>query len=68
MMPRHLQMGFIGRFLVLAVYAIAMSIGLPTMSRAQSPANVKEAMALLKAKTAKLGAPGIKGEDAVAGK
>ncbi|MFP3566121.1 Cache 3/Cache 2 fusion domain-containing protein [Paraburkholderia sp. SIMBA_030] len=68
MMPRHVQMGFIERFLVLAVYAIAMSIVLPTMSRAQSPANVKEAMALLKAKTAKLGAPGIKGEDAVAGK
>jgi Cache 3/Cache 2 fusion domain len=68
MMPRNVQMSFIGRFLVLAVYAIAMSIVLPTMSRAQSPENVKQAMALLKAKTARLGAPGVKGEDAVAGK
>ena len=68
MMPRNVQMGFIGRFLVLAVYSIAMSIVLPTMSRAQPPENVKQAMALLKAKTAKLGAPGVKGEEAVAGK
>nr|WP_249678639.1 Cache 3/Cache 2 fusion domain-containing protein [Cupriavidus necator] len=38
------------------------------MSHAQSPENVKQAMESLKAKTAKLGVPGIKGEDAVAGK
>jgi hypothetical protein len=45
-----------------------MSIFAPVMSHAQSPENVKQAMASLKAKTAKLGVPVIKGEDAVAGK
>lgn len=68
MMPGNARAGIIGRFLTLAVYAISMSIVLPTMSHAQSPENVKQAMALLKNKTARLGAPGIKGEDAVAGK
>jgi len=62
------NVGFIRRFLALAAYAIAMSIVLPTMSRAQSPDNVKQAMALLKDKTARLGSPAVKGEDAVAGK
>ncbi|MGN5478702.1 Cache 3/Cache 2 fusion domain-containing protein [Cupriavidus basilensis] len=45
-----------------------MSLFAPAMVHAQSPENVKQAMASLKAKTAKLGVPGIKGEDAVAGK
>ncbi|WP_239499246.1 Cache 3/Cache 2 fusion domain-containing protein [Paraburkholderia tuberum] len=45
-----------------------MSLFLPVMSHAQPTENVKQAMSMLKAKTAKLGAPGIKGEDAVAGK
>ena len=62
------NVGFIGRFLALALYAIAMSIFLPTMSRAQTPENVKQAMALLKDKTARLGPPGVKGEEPVAGK
>jgi cache 3/cache 2 fusion protein len=59
---------FVGRILVLAVCAIAMTIVLPNISHAQSPENVKQAMAALKDKTASLGAPGVKGADAVAGK
>jgi hypothetical protein len=68
MISRQTRVSFIGRLVVLAIYAIAMSIVLPGMSRAQSPENVKQAMTLLKAKTARLGAPAVKGEDAVAGK
>jgi hypothetical protein len=69
-MPNEKQVRFIGRFVfvVLAMCIIATSVLLPRASDAQSPEMVKHAMALLKAKTAKLGAPGIKGEDAVAGK
>src|SRR5262245_26397583 len=67
-LPNSRRMGFIGRWMVLALYGAAMAI-LPAMSRAGEPEqDVKQAMALLKAKTAKLGAPSIKGEDAVAGK
>jgi hypothetical protein len=62
------QMNFIGRWIVLAVCGIAFSISLPAMSYAQSAENVKKAMALLKAKTSKLGAPSIKGKEMVAGK
>lgn len=62
------QMSLIGRWIVLAVCAIGFSTFLPAMSHAQSPDNVKQAMASLKAKTSKLGAPSIKGEDTVAGK
>jgi hypothetical protein len=68
MISRQTRVRFIGRLVVLAIYAIAMSIVFPGMSRAQSPENVKQAMTLLKAKTARLGAPSVKGEDAVAGK
>lgn len=68
MMPKASQVGIIGRWVVLAMFALAMSIFVPVVSHAQSPENVKQAMVLLKAKTAKLGVPGIKGEDAVAGK
>jgi hypothetical protein len=56
------------RWVFLAIYGIAFSIFLPVVSHAQQEENVKQAMALLKSKTAKLGAPSIKGEDAVAGK
>ena len=67
-MPSETHAGFIGRFVALAVCAIAISAFLPRGSHAQSPESVKQAMGVLKAKTAKLGAPGLKGEDAVAGK
>jgi Cache 3/Cache 2 fusion domain len=67
-MPNEKQVRFIGRLVVLAVCIIATSVFLPRASHSQSPEMVKQGMALLKAKTAKLGAPGIKGEDAVAGK
>jgi len=62
------RMDFIGRWLILALSAIAFAAFLPAMSFAQPAENVKQAMASLKAKTAKLGAPAIKGEDTVAGK
>lgn len=68
MMPNKKGMSFIPRWVVLGVYGIALSLFLPVMSHAQPTENVKQAMSMLKAKTAKLGAPGIKGEDAVAGK
>lgn len=67
-MKEKSPIGVIGRWVVLTTYALAISIFAPAMSHAQSPENVKQAMASLKAKTAKLGVPGIKGEDAVAGK
>jgi hypothetical protein len=60
--------GAIRRWIALVIYAIALPIFVPAMSHAQSPENVKQAMESLKAKTAKLGTPGVKGEDAVAGK
>ena len=68
MISKARRVSFIGRWVVLAVYGIAMSIFLPVMGHAQPTENVKQAMTLLKAKTAKLGAPGVKGEDTVAGK
>lgn len=68
MISKARRVSFIGRWAVLAVYAIAMSIFLPVTGHAQPTENVKQAMTLLKAKTAKLGAPGVKGEDTVAGK
>lgn len=61
----------IGRWIVVAVYGIALSTLPSVTAYAQSTrieCNVKQAMVLLKQKTAKLGVPGIKGEDAVAGK
>jgi hypothetical protein len=61
-------MRFISKWVLLAGYGLALSIFLPAMGHAQSTENVKQAMTILKAKTAKLGAPGIKGEEAVAGK
>ncbi|AMO22039.1 hypothetical protein GCM10027034_23280 [Ramlibacter solisilvae] len=60
--------GAIGRWVAPVMFALALPVFAPAVSYAQSPENVKQAMASLKAKTAKLGAPGIKGEDAVAGK
>jgi len=67
-MPDKTHASFFRRFVLLALCAMAISVFLPHTSRAQSPEAVKQAMALLKAKTAKLGAPAVKGEDAVAGK
>ncbi|MFL6716608.1 MAG: Cache 3/Cache 2 fusion domain-containing protein [Burkholderiaceae bacterium] len=50
------------------VLALSLLILSPIAASAQSPEDVKQAMTLLKAKTAKLGAPQMKGEDTVAGK
>jgi hypothetical protein len=61
-------MSFISHWILPAVYGIALSIFLPVTGHAQPTENVKQAMTVLKAKTAKLGTPGIKGEEAVAGK
>ena len=63
-----LKAGSIGRWFLLAACGVAFSTFIPAMTHAQSADNVKQAMASLKGKTAKLGAPGIKGEDTVAGK
>ena len=63
-----LKAGSIGRWFLLAACGIAFSTFIPAMTHAQSADNVKQAMASLKGKTAKLGAPGIKGKDTVAGK
>lgn len=60
---------FLLRIILVALCLIGTSVFLfPTSSRAQSSESVKQAMALLKSKTAKLGAPVVKGEDPVAGK
>jgi hypothetical protein len=50
------------------VLAFSLSTVFPFTVSAQSLEDVKQAMTLLKAKTAKLGAPRIKGEDTVAGR
>lgn len=63
-----LKAGSIGRWFLLGACGIAFSTFIPAMAHAQSADNVKQAMASLKEKTAKLGAPRIKGEDTVAGK
>jgi len=63
-----LKAGSIGRWFLLAACGVAFSTFIPAMTHAQSADNVKQAMASLKGKTAKLGAPGIKGKDTVAGK
>jgi len=67
-MAKSSPVGVIGRWIGVSAFALAISVLAPAISHAQSPDNVKQAMTSLKAKTAKLGAPGIKGEDAVAGK
>jgi Cache 3/Cache 2 fusion domain len=53
---------------VLAMFCMAIAMLLPTVGRAQQAENVTKAMTLLKAETAKLGQPEVKGEDPVAGK
>ena len=62
------QMNCIARWVALAIFGIACLTFLPAMSQAQSVESVKQAMASLKVKTAKLGAPSIEGEEMVAGK
>lgn len=62
------QMHFTVRWVALVVWGIACLAFLPAISHAQSAESVKQAMALLKAKTAKLGAPSIKGEEMIAEK
>lgn len=51
-----------------SVLVLSVSTMSPITASAQSLEDVKQAMTLLKAKTAKLGAPQVKGEDRVAGK
>jgi len=68
MMPNVKRMNFILRCVVLAAHGIAFSIFLPTVGHAQSVDNVRYAMVLLKMKALNMGAPAIKGEEAVAGK
>jgi hypothetical protein len=55
------------RLSVLVVCAVATSMLLPSVGHAQQTENVKKAMTMLKAETAKLGQPEIKGEEPVAG-
>jgi Cache 3/Cache 2 fusion domain len=52
----------------LALCAITLSILLPALAHAQQQEKVQQAMAMLKAKTAELGAPALNGEDTVADK
>jgi hypothetical protein len=67
---RDLSIGSIGRWLGTLMYVLAVSLSTvsPVSANAQSLEDVKQAMTLLKAKTAKLGAPQIKGKEEVAGK
>jgi hypothetical protein len=60
----------IGRWLgtLASALVLLLSIMSPPMASAQSLEDVKQAMTLLKTKTAKLGVPLIKGEDTMAGK
>lgn len=60
----------IGRWLGILAQVLAFSLSTvsPVTASAQSLEDVKQAMALLKAKTAKLGVPQIKGQSEVAGK
>jgi len=55
------------RWAALALCAISTSVFLPPVVLAQAE-NVKQALALLKTKTAELGAPSVNGNDEVAGK
>lgn len=60
---------FFFRIFLVALYLMGTSVFFfHTSSHAQSPESVKQAMALLKSKTAKLGEPVVKGEDSVDGK
>jgi hypothetical protein len=59
---------FVGLWIALLVCGIATSMLLAGVGHAQPAENVKNAMALLKAKAAKLGPPEIKGQEPVAGK
>ena len=70
MIPKTYRGQSVGHWLAILAYFLVLSLSItgPVPAGAQSVEDVKEAMALLKAKTAKLGAPLIKGEDTVAGK
>ena len=52
----------------LALCAITVSILFPSVAHAQQQEKVQQAMTMLKAKTAALGAPAVNGEDAVGDK
>jgi hypothetical protein len=69
MVSRVIRTSIFARWLALAAWSMLMWSFSPTwVQAADSAANVKQAMSLLKSKTAKLGTPSIKGEDAVMGK
>ncbi|MDB5094977.1 MAG: hypothetical protein JWO85_3078 [Candidatus Eremiobacteraeota bacterium] len=55
------------RLSFLVVCCTVMAMLLPSVAHAQQTENVKRAMTMLKAETAKLGPPEIKGEEPVAG-
>lgn len=59
---------FLSFLLAMAVCSMALAVLSQGIAHAQSPEKVKQSMALLKGKAAKLGAPELKGEEAVAGK
>ena len=68
MVTKMRRANFVGLCVALVVGGIATSILLPSVGYAQPTENVKKAMALLKAKAAKLGPAKINGEEPVAGK
>lgn len=68
MNSKTIQTRLILRLIMLTTCIIVYPTFLPSISHAQSLESVKQAMASLQAKTAKLGTPGIKGEETVAGK
>ena len=68
MVTKMRRANVVGLWVALVVCGIATSMLLPSVGPAQPAENVKMAMALLKAKAAKLGPAQIKGEEPVAGK
>lgn len=64
---RDLLSGFVGRRSIVALLAVTC-VAAPGIAQADPANDVKQAMALLKAKTGKLGVPSIKGDEEVGGK
>ena len=68
MVTKTRRANFVGLWVALVVCGIVTSMLLPSVGHAQPTENVKKAMALMKAKAAKLGPAKIQGEEPVAGK
>ena len=68
MVTKMRRANFVGLWVALVVCGIVTSMLLPSVGHAQPTENVKKAMALMKAKAAKLGPAKIQGEEPVAGK